>query len=176
MQTNVQQCPAVEPDFTLPAVQAHYIEQAADHIAAYGLHEGDWWEQRYDEHGLWQPHAGYQDGSSCCTVGAIAVSLGYRSGDDVHNVVCGLDPDDVKPAAPHPVLAALMQALNAARVEDVFDWSDSARDDQVVARLRDIAAQLRAQAACIDPDDTVHEHCSLHGCVEYVCCVPAAVA
>jgi hypothetical protein len=30
--------------------------------------------------------------------------------------------------------------------------------------------------ACIDPDGTPHEHCPLHGCVEYVCCIPAAPA
>jgi len=26
---------------------------------------------------------------------------------------------------------------------------------------------------CVDPDDTEHEHCPLHGCVEYVCCEPS---
>lgn len=27
---------------------------------------------------------------------------------------------------------------------------------------------------CVDPDDTIHEHCPLHGCVEYLCCMPTS--
>jgi len=39
-------------------------------------------------------------------------------------------------------------------------------DDDFLARM----------AAEIDDEHADHEHCPLHGCVEYVCCVPASVA
>lgn len=29
---------------------------------------------------------------------------------------------------------------------------------------------------CIDPTHTTHAHCPNHGCVEYVCCMPAGVS
>lgn len=172
MRTTVLDAP---PDFTDPTVQAAYLELAAAHIKSFGKVTGDWWARPVNPvTGFPSVVEDYQDGCATCTVGAVAVQLGYRTNHEVFEVVCGLEDDGRH--EPHPVIAALMRALNCTKVEHVFDWSDDARDDQIVARLRDVAGQLRAQAACIDPDDTVHEHCALHGCVEYVCCVPAAVA
>ena len=43
-------------------------------------------------------------------------------------------------------MAAVMKALGFREAEDLYDWSDDAGDQEVVARLRYAAAQIRAQA------------------------------
>lgn len=144
MQQTVPQRPAEMPDFTLPAVQAHYIELAAAHIERYGLHQGGYWPTTFGDNGL-QIDDSFGPGMPCCTVGAIAVVLDVHEPLDVDTKILGHDPYAAA-EQPHPVLAALMWALCATEVEQVFAWSDSARDAQVVARLRYVAAQLRETA------------------------------
>ena len=144
MPHTVPSMPADGPDFTRPAVQAHYIEQAADHIERYGLHQGAYWPTTFGDNGL-QIDDTFAPQMPCCTVGAIAVALDVHEPVDVDTKILGHDPYAAA-EQPHPVLAALMHALCATEVEQVFSWSDSARDDQVVARLRYVAAQLRETA------------------------------
>jgi hypothetical protein len=143
MQTTVPASAPVAPDFTRPDVQAHYIELAAAHIERYGLHQGAYWPTTFGDNGL-QIDDTFAPQMPCCTVGAIAVALDVHEPVDVDARILGHDyfTGDV---TPHPVLAVLMHALCATEVEQVFAWSDSARDDQVVARLRYIAAQLRPE-------------------------------
>jgi hypothetical protein len=143
------------PDFTLPPVQAHYIELAADYIERHGKFDRGYWPLNRDEHGIWLGQDDFEPGMPCCTVGAIAVQLGIENQADVDKNVLGMDPFKGL-QEPHPVLVALQQGMHGATVEDIFAWSDSARDDQVVARLRQVAAQLRASVDI--RIDTVRDH------------------
>lgn len=173
--TSTLPAPTAEaPDFTLPAVQAHFIDLAAAHIERYGLHQGAYWPTTFGDNGL-QIDDSFGPGMPCCAVGAIAVALDVHEPLDVDTKILGHDPFAAA-EQPHPVLAALMWALCATEVEQVFAWSDSARDDQVVARLRYTADQLRATSKCTSLPADDHEHCLEHGCVEYVCCIPSAAA
>lgn len=152
--TNTVHAPDAEtpnstPDFTDPAVQARVLDEAADLIKAYGRQVGDWWARPLGRQGFPVLTGDYVDGSCLCAVGAIAVSMGFRTNNEVFTVVCGLDdedPGDEGRRPPHPVVREVMKALRCTKVEHVFDWSDEARDDQIVGRLREIAAELRAQA------------------------------
>lgn len=139
-----------EPDFTDPGVVAGYLELAAAHIKSYGKANGDWWNVTDPTTGFLRLTSDYQDGCPTCTVGAIAVQLGYRTNKQALKTVCGLNDgttfNDPDRRLPHPVLATLMRALGYAKVESVFAWSDERRDDQVVDQLRAIATELRTRA------------------------------
>jgi hypothetical protein len=139
----------VDGYFTDPAVQAAYLELAAAHIKSFGKVEREWWKVIDPTTGFPLLIADFRDGSPTCTVGAIAVQLGYRTHRQVFTVVCGLpdEPTDEAPRDPHPVVAALMRELNCRDLWDLFAWSDSARDDQIVDRLREVATELRGRAA-----------------------------
>ena len=147
--------PALSPDiarntldFADPAVIAGYLELAAARIKSYGKVTGEWWKVIDPATGFPGLLIDYRDESPTDVIGAIAVELGYRTNREVFETVCGLNDEDngADRRSPHPVLAALMRALGYAKVESVFAWSDERRDDQVVDRLREIAAELRAQA------------------------------
>lgn len=121
------------PDFTCPAEQARRILAAADLIERDGLHCSEFWDT--DE-------GPYRPGIPVCTVAALAVAC------DVD-----LNYGPVSFGDFRPVLDTVANALNCVdllgepEVHQVYAWSDSARGDQVVARLRDIAYELRASVA-----------------------------
>lgn len=137
-----------ELDFTDPGVVASYLELAAARIKAFGKANGDWWHVTDPATGFPLTLGDYQDGRPTCTVGAIAVQLGYRTNKQVLVGVCGLsaEDNDADRRPPHPVVAALMRELGYAEVENVFAWSDGRRDDQIVDQLRAIASELRTRA------------------------------
>lgn len=140
--------PIVLPDTPItsdlsPAQVADLIDQAATLIETDGLEVGGYWADA-----LFRP---YEAGMSCCTAGALAAVSGYHDVTDVEEAFVGIgsyDPDtgDTSPDCPHPVFEAAMAELGFKRVEDLYDWSDSAGDAEVVATLRDVAAKIRAQA------------------------------
>jgi len=126
-----------------PAQVANLIDQAATLIETDGLEVGDYWTRA-----LFQP---YEPGMPCCTVGALAAVSGYRDGIDAEKAFVGVSDYDpqtgvTEPDHPHLVMAAVMKALGFREAEDLYDWSDDAGDQEVVARLRYAAAQIRAQA------------------------------
>jgi hypothetical protein len=126
-----------------PVQVADLIDLAATLIESDGLEVGDYWTGA-----LFQP---YEPGMPCCTVGALAAVSGYRDGIDAEKAFVGVsdyDPETgvAEPDHPHLVMATVMEALGFREAEDLYDWSDDAGDREVVARLRDAAAQIRAQA------------------------------
>jgi hypothetical protein len=126
-----------------PAQVANLIDQAATLIETDGLEVGDYWTRA-----LFQP---YEPGMPCCTVGALAAVSGYRDGIDAEKAFVGIgdyDPDTgvSEPDQPHLVMATAMKVLGFREAEDLYNWSDTAGDREVVAELRYAAAQIRAQA------------------------------
>ena len=96
---------------------------------------------------------GYRDGIPCCTAGALAVACGYRQprrvNDEFFGYAASYDAASGRTVeiGPHPVLAAVMWELCCTDVVQLLDWSDKARPDQVVARLRQAAAAIRTRGA-----------------------------
>lgn len=126
-----------------PAQVADLIDQAATLIESDGLEVGDYW--------TWALVQPYEPGMPCCTVGALAAVSGYRDGMDAEKAFVGVsdyDPETgaTEPDHPHLVMATVMKVLGFREAEDLYDWSDNAGNQEVVARLRDAAAQIRAQA------------------------------
>ncbi|MFC5236043.1 DUF6197 family protein [Pseudonocardia zijingensis] len=126
-----------------PAQVADLIDQAAALIESDGLEVGDYWTWA-----LFQP---YEPGIPCCTVGALAAVSGYRDGMDAEKTFVGVssyNPETgvTEPDRPHLVMATVMKVLEFREAEDLYDWSDNAGNQEVVARLRYAAAQVRAQA------------------------------
>jgi hypothetical protein len=126
-----------------PAQVADLIDAAATLIETDGLEVGSFWADA-----LFGP---YEPGASVCTVGALAVTCGYRTPVDVEDGFVGdgsYDPETgiTGPDHPHPVFAAVLAALGFKEAEDLYNWSDSAGDREVVAELRYVAAELRARA------------------------------
>ncbi|WP_433296519.1 DUF6197 family protein [Pseudonocardia sp. CA-142604] len=138
----------IQPDTPIigdlsPAQVADLIDQAATLIETDGLEVGDYWTKA-----LFQP---YEPGMPCCTVGALAAVSGYRDGIDAEKAFVGVGDYDpatgvTEPDSPHLVMVAAMKALGFREAEDLYDWSDNAGDREVVAELRNAAAQIRAQA------------------------------
>jgi hypothetical protein len=125
-----------------PAQVADLIDEAATLIESDGLEVGDYWAGA-----LFQP---YEPGMPCCTVGALAAVSGYRDGIDAEKAFVGVSDYDpqtgvTEPDHPHLVMTAVMKALGFREAEDLYDWSDDAGDQEVVARLRYAAAKIRAQ-------------------------------
>jgi hypothetical protein len=142
MHTTLPAQPIAAENLDLAAI-ADRVDLAAALIERDGLEHGDLWDT-----GLLLD---YRDGVACSADGALAVVCGYRNARQAEAEFFGtdvlyLDADQV-PSAPHPVLAAVMAEMCCVRVEELFDWSDSARPDQVVARLRQVAAAFRLRVA-----------------------------
>lgn len=132
------------PGDLTPAQIADRIDQAAHLIETDGLEIGGYWADS-----LLRP---YEPGMSCCTAGALAAVSGYTDITDVEAAFVGLGHYDLEtntyaevPA--HPVFAAAMAELGFRKVEDLYDWSDTAGDAEVVEALRDAATAIRARGA-----------------------------
>jgi hypothetical protein len=122
---------------------ADLIDQAAQLIYENGLEIGDLWTDAI--------HFPYEPGASCCTAGALAAACGYRDAIDVETAFVGIGYYDVTTDAyvelvAHPVFAAVMAELDFEQVEDLYNWSDTATDTEVVGALRDAATAIRARA------------------------------
>jgi hypothetical protein len=87
----------------------------------------------------------YEPGTSLCAAAAIGVAAGYTTRHEIEDDVVGVS--DRPGPRRHPAFAAMMDQLRAVHAFQVFAWSDSATPDQVVARLRACAADVRAVAA-----------------------------
>jgi hypothetical protein len=124
-----------------PAQVADLIDAAATLIDTDGLEIGGYWTEAVLRD--------YEPGDSVCTLGALAVTCGYRSPVDVEDGFAGLprydvDERDFVDGTPHTVWTAALAALGFQRVEDLYDWSDKAGDREVVDALREAAAKIRA--------------------------------
>lgn len=123
-----------------PEQTADLIDAAATLIHDNGLEIGDLWPGA-----LLQP---YEPGMPCCIAGALAVVCGYRRAEHVEEAFTATSPDDEDaPWTPHPVLAAVMAELVFDEPEDLYDWSDTAHDQEVVEALRAAADAIRARGA-----------------------------
>lgn len=149
MATNLVKTP-ISGDLS-PEQVADLIDRAATIIETDGLEVGDFWAGA-----VFRP---YEPGLPCCTVGALAAVAGYRDGVEAEKAFVGVsdyDPETgaAEPDRPHPVMATVMRALGFREAEDLYEWSDNAGDEEVVARLRSAAAAIRAHAcaaAITDP-------------------------
>lgn len=119
------------------------LDSAADRIQANGLWSLDWW-----------PGSGtlvdvaYTDGAACCTVGGIAIALGYR---DARDITAHVAHEDAESDEVHPAVAVMLDHLGFDRAAELFNWSDvcasRGRDSVVIDALRACAAELRQTAA-----------------------------
>lgn len=139
MQLTLPARPIPEPELT-PAAVADALDRAAVLIEQDGLYDGDWWPNAVVL--PWEP------GTPCDVTGAIGVACGYRAGSDIDYDVVGVSVYDPVHHVhveqdPHPAFAAVMRHLSATEAEQVFRWSDDARANEVIERLRMCAAELR---------------------------------
>lgn len=135
------------PDLTAAQVADH-IDAAAALIERDGLHHGDFWAATTS--GL----APRPAGAACCTAGALAVSVfGEPTTHALAADFCNADDDGWE----HPVFTAAKRELGFYLPSGLFSWSDSHSQDEVVAGLRQAAANLRARGTLLTGEVSVAE-------------------
>lgn len=127
---------------TVPCIP-DVLDSAADRIEAHGLWSLDWWPGSCT-----LVDVAYTDGAPCCTVGGIAVALGYR---DARDITAEVAHEDAERDEVHPAVAAMLDHLGFDRPTELFTWSDvlasRGHDSVVIDALRACAAELRPATA-----------------------------